>query len=67
MIKNKFKKLLSKLKKLKVQTILVLNYKKRNGCKIFNSSAKLVNSDSDIDEAFKSMHQSFMTKKKLCL
>ena len=63
MIKNKFKKLLSKLKKFKVQTILVLNYKKRNGCKIFNSSAKLVYSDSDIHEAFKSMHQSFVTKK----
>ena len=67
-IKNKLKELLSELKKFKVQTILVLDYKKRNDRKIFHSSAKLIASDSDIDEAFKSMHQSIMTKiKKLCL
>ena len=67
MIKNKLKELLSELKKFKVQTILVLDYKKRNDRKIFHSSAKLIASDSDIDEAFKSMHQSIMTKiKKLC-
>ena len=41
---------------------LVLDYKKRNDCKIFHSSAKL--SDSGIDEAFKSMHQIIMTKIK---
>ena len=64
MIRKKIKELLSKLKKFKVQTILVLGYKKRNDCKIFHSSAKLIASDSDIDEAFKSMHQSIMTKIK---
>ena len=37
-------------------TILVLDYKKQDNCKIFNSSAILIASDSDIDEAFKSMH-----------
>ena len=59
-IKNKLKELLSKLKNLKDQT--VLDYKKRNGCKIFHSSTKLITSDSDKDEAFKSMHQSIITK-----
>ena len=39
------KKLLSELKKYKVQTILALKL-----------NAKLIASDSDIDEAFKSMH-----------
>ena len=66
-IKNKLKELLSELKKFKIQTKLVLNYKKRNDHKIFHSGAKLIASDSDIDEAFNSMHQSIMTKiKKLC-
>ena len=64
MIKNKLKELLSELKKFKVQAILVLDYKKRNDSKIFHSSAKIIASDSDIDEAFKSMHQSIMTKIK---
>ena len=64
MIKNKLKKLLSKLKKFKVQTILVLHYKERNDHGIIHSSAKLIASDSDIDETFKSMHQSIMTKIK---
>ena len=64
-IKNKLEELLSELKKFKVQTILVLDYKKRNNRKTFHLSAKLIASDSDIDEAFKSMHQSIMTK--LCL
>ena len=55
-------------KKSKVQTILILDYKKRNNRKIFHSSAKLIASDSDIDEAFTSMHENIMTKiKKLCL
>ena len=38
--------------------------RKKNDRKIFHSSAKLIASDSDIDEAFKSMHQSIMTKLK---
>ena len=53
-IKNKLKELLNEL--------LVLGYQKRNDCKIFHSSAKL--SDSDIDEAFKSLHRIIMTKIK---
>ena len=64
MIKNKLKELLSELKMFKVQTMLVLDYKKRNDRKVFHSSAKLIASDSDIDEALKSMHQSIMTKTK---
>ena len=35
MIKKKLKELLNELKKFKFQTILVLDYKKRNDCKIF--------------------------------
>ena len=66
-IKNKFKKLLSELQKFKVQVIFVLDYEKRNDPKIFNSSAKLIANDSDIDEAFKSIHQNIVTKlKTLC-
>ena len=64
MIKNKLKEFLSELKKSKVQTLLVFDYKKINDRKIFHSSAKLIPSDSDIDEAFKSIHQSIMTKIK---
>ena len=52
------------LKKFKVQTKSVLDYKKRNDHKIFRSITKLIPSDSDIDEAFKSMHQSIMIKIK---
>ena len=48
----------------KVQTISVLDYKRRNDHRIFHSNAKLIISDSDIDEAFKSMHQNIMTKIK---
>ena len=55
-IRNKLKD----LKMFKVQTTLVLDYNKRNGRKIFHSSAKLIGSDSDIDETFKLMHQSIM-------
>ena len=51
LIKNKLEELISELKNLKAQTILVLEYKKRNDLKIFHSSAKLIASDSDIDEA----------------
>ena len=61
-IKNKLKGLLSELKKLKVQTVLVLDYKKRNYRKIFHSCTWLIASDSDIDKAIKSMHQSIITK-----
>ena len=65
MIKKKLKESLSELKKFKVQKKLFLGYnKKRNHCKIFHSSTKLVASDSDIYEAFKSMLQSFTTKLK---
>ena len=53
MLKNKLKELLSELKKFKVQTILVLDYKKSNDCKIFHSSTRL---KSDIDESFTSKH-----------
>ena len=64
MIKNKSKQLLSELKKLKVQTILVLTYKRRNDSKIFHLSVKLIARDSDIDESFTSMHQSITMKIK---
>ena len=60
MMKNKVKKKYSVI--LKVQAILILNYKERNNRKIFQSSAKLIVSVLDIDEAFKSMHQSIMAK-----
>ena len=54
MVRDKLKELLSELKK----------YKKTTDCKIFYSSAKLIASDSDIDEAFESMYQSIMMKIK---
>ena len=63
-IKNKLKELLSELKKFKVQTILVLQYRKRNYRKIFDWIFKLIVNDSDIDEVFMSMHQSIMRKIK---
>ena len=44
--------------------MLVLDYKKRNDYKVFFSSAKLIASDSEIAEAFKSMYQSIMMKMK---
>ena len=56
--------MLNVLKKFKVQTILVLEYKKRIDRKIFHSIVKLTDSDSDIADAFKSMDQSMMTKIK---
>ena len=64
MIKDKLKELLNELKKFKVQTILVLEYKKRNVRKIFRSNIKLIANDSDVHKAFISMHQSIMTKIK---
>ena len=36
MIKNKLKELLSELRKFKLWSVLVLDYKKRNGHKIFH-------------------------------
>ena len=63
-IKNKCKAMLNELRKFKVQTVLVLDYKKRSDCQIFRSSTKLIACDSDIDESFKSMHQSIMAKIK---
>ena len=62
MIENQLKEMLNELKKFKVHIILVLDYKKRNNRKISHSNAKLITSDPDIDEAFKSMHQSIMKK-----
>ena len=62
-IKNKLKELLSDLKKFKVQTILVLNCKKRNDHINFHSSYKLIARDSDIDETFKPINKGIMTKK----
>ena len=68
LIKNKLKELLIELKKFKVQIVLVLDYKERNDLKIFHSSAKLIASYSDIDEAIISMDQSIMPKiKKIML
>ena len=46
MIKNKLNELLSKLKKFEVQTISVLEYKKRNDSAIFHWNAKLIFIDS---------------------
>ena len=63
-IKNKLKELLSELKKFEAQTILVLEYKEKRGHKIFHWSTKVITSDSDIDEVFKSMYQSIMAKIK---
>ena len=62
MVKNKLKGLLNELKKFKVRTILFLDYKKRDDSQIFYSCIKMIASDLDIDEVFKSMHQSVITK-----
>ena len=64
MIKKKLKELLSELKKFKVETVLVVDYEKKNDCKIFCSCTKLISSNSDIDEPFESIHQSIMAKIK---
>ena len=63
-VKNKLTELLSESKKFKVQAMLVLEYKKRKGPKIFHSSVDLIYSDLDIDKAFKFIHQSIKTKIK---
>ena len=52
------------MKKFKAETVLILNYSKRNDRQIFHSSTKLIASDLDIDKAFKFIHQSIMTKLK---
>ena len=62
MIKNNLKELIGKIKNCKFKTKLVLEYKTRNDSKIFHSSAKLTDSDSYIDEEFKSLHESIVTK-----
>ena len=62
MVKNKLKGLLNELKKFKVQRTLFLDYKKRDDSQVFYSCIKIIASDLDIDEAFKSMHQSVATK-----
>ena len=54
--------MLSELKKLKVRTVLVLDYKKRSDSQIFHSCTKII--ASEIDEPFKSMHQSITAKKR---
>ena len=56
MIKNNLKELINALKKFEIQKKLVLDYKKRNDCKILHSSVKPIAGDSAIDEAIKSMH-----------
>ena len=47
---------LSVLKKFKVQIIVIVGHKKRNNYKIIHLIANLISSNSDSDEAFKSMH-----------
>ena len=64
-LKSKLEELLIEMKMFIVQAILILDYKKKNDCKIFHSSAKLIAIDSDIDEAFRSICQSIMTKIKI--
>ena len=61
-IEHKLNELLSDSKKFKVWTVLVLGYNKWNDRKIIHSSAKLIARDSDIDEAFISMHQIIVWK-----
>ena len=49
MIQYKLKESLNELKKFKVQTILVLECKKKSDWKIAYSRTKLIAGDSDID------------------
>ena len=58
------KRIVKWVKKFKIQTILVLDHKKRNDHKTFHSSTELIANHSDNDEAFKSMYQSIMRKIK---
>ena len=48
----------------KLQTILILQYTKKNNPQTFQTSVKLIASDSNIHETFKSMHQSILRKNK---
>ena len=71
-IKNRLKGLLSELKKFEVLTVLAYKnknenysaYKNKNDRQIFHLCTKLFASDLDIDAAFKSMHQSIITRIK---
>ena len=54
----------NELQKFKVQSTLVLEYRKRNDCKIFHSTVKLIASCSDIKGTFRSMHQKIIMKIK---
>ena len=67
-IQNQLKDLLGGLKKFKVQNILALKNKKIDNHKTirksFHACAKLIANDSDADNAFKSMHESIITKIK---
>ena len=54
--------MLNELQKFKVQSILVLEYRKRNDCKIFHSIAKLIASYSDIKGTFRFVHQKIIMK-----
>ena len=45
MIKSKLKELFSELKKFRVQTMFLFDYKKRNDRKIFHLSAKVITGD----------------------
>ena len=56
MEKSKLKKFLGEMEKFKARAVLYLGYKKRNDGNIFHSSTKLIASNSDIGEEFKSMH-----------
>ena len=62
MIKNNLKELLSELKKF--SQYQSQKYKKTNDREIFHLSAKPTASDSDINEAFKFIHQIIKTKIK---
>ena len=63
-IKNKLKVLLNELRKFKVGTVLVLDYKKRNDSQIFHSCTKLIASELGHDKAFKSIYQIIISKIK---
>ena len=63
-IKNKLKVLLNELRKFKVGTVLVLDYKKRNDSQIFHSCTKLIASELGHDKAFNSIYQIIISKIK---
>ena len=50
MIKKNIKELLRELKNFKFQTESILEYKKRNDCKVFHWSTNLTARVSEIDE-----------------